>query len=231
MKILTVEQGSVDWIWARCGIPTASEFDNLVTSDFSLRKGETPNTYLAKKIAEAWGGPLPSFSAQATEQGTLLEPEGKRWYEMEYEKEITPVGFITTDNGLVGCSPDGLIGDKLGIEIKSPNADTHVKYLLAGKVPDQYLPQVHGSMYVTGFVQWKFLCYRRHFPPLVITVDRDDRIITMIDAAVNSFLDKFDAAMKRMEEINGAPRPKLFKPQFGATSETKPEPKNPDVPH
>lgn len=46
------EQKSVDWMMARAGKPTTSEFDQLVTTDFEMRKGQMPASYLAKKLAE-----------------------------------------------------------------------------------------------------------------------------------------------------------------------------------
>ncbi len=205
-------QNSVEWLWARCGVVTASEMDNLVTDKFNIRNGEMVNSYLARKVAEAWSGPLPSFTAFSAEQGSMTEGEANRAYTMETGQEITPVGFITMDDGRVGCSPDGMLGDDCGIEIKSPNADTHVKYLLNGELPPQYAPQVQGSMYVTGFASWKFMSYRRHFPPLILTVRRDAKAQEAISKAIESFLVTFENAMIKMESIDGAPRPKLVRP-------------------
>lgn len=215
-------QNSVEWIWARCGVVTASELDNIVTGLFKVRTGEMVNSYLARKVAETWSGPLPSFGAFSAEQGSMLEGEANRAYTMETGQEITTVGFITTDDGRVGCSPDGLIGDDCGIEIKSPNADTHVKYLLNGELPPQYAPQVQGSMYVTGYDHWKFMSYRRHFPPLILTVKRDEEAQEAIAKAIAVFLTSLDSAMIEMERINGAPRPKLVRPQY----EPQPKPES-----
>jgi hypothetical protein len=85
----------------------------------------------------------------------------------------------------------------------------HFKTLLSGKIPDQYLPQVHFSLYVSGFEQWKFISYKRHAPQFVITVDRDPEIMEKIHDALMPFLDKLDAAMSRLTEINGGPPPRL----------------------
>jgi Na+/alanine symporter len=63
MKIHEAGQGSVEWMQARSGIPTASEFDALVTPKWKVKTGDGPKTYLAKKLAEWWlGGPLASFN-------------------------------------------------------------------------------------------------------------------------------------------------------------------------
>lgn len=219
MKIIPVEQGSVEWHMARAGIPTASEFDKLLTPEFEIRKGDMPKSYLAKKVAEAWiGGPILGFSGFGMEQGQMLEPEARSRIAFEYEMEIDTVGFITTDDGRIGCSPDGLIGDDCGVEIKCPNIDTHVGYLLKGGLPKDYAAQVHGSMYVTGRKEWKFVSYRRRLPALVLTIERNEEIQEQINTALNNFLRAFDTAMARLEEINGGPPkrpcvPKTVTPQ------------------
>lgn len=199
-------QGSVEWMIARSGIPTASEFDQIVTADGELRKGEMPRSYLAKKLAEWWqGGPLLGFNVFDADQGRILEEEAKPWYTLETGQEITNVGFITTDDGRIGSSPDGLLGQNCGIEFKCPRPETHVKYLLDGSLPRDYSPQVYGSLYVTGFESWKFVAYRRHFPPLIIRVERDPKIIESISESLAIWLAKFDSAKQRLIEINGGP--------------------------
>lgn len=199
------QQNSLQWLQARCGIPTASEFDCLVTPEFKVRTGDMPKSFLARKIAESWQGyPLPGFQVLDMELGKVLEDEAIPFYELEFSEKVDRVGFVTTDDGKVGCSPDGLIAEG-GIEIKCPRADTHVGYLLKSELPKDYAAQVHGSMYVTGAPWWKFMSYRRGFPPLVLTVFRDEKIQEQLRIALSLFLTDFDAAIKRLEEMNGGP--------------------------
>lgn len=210
------QQHSLEWLQARAGIPTASEFDRLLTPKFEIRKGEMPKSYLAAKVAEAWTGmstddsPSFGFSSFAMDQGNILEDEAIPWYELEFAETVERVGFVTTDDKLAGCSPDGLIAEG-GIEIKCPALHTHVGYLLAGELPKDYACQVHGSMYVTGAPWWKFLSYRRRLPPLIMTIFRDDEIQKQIAAALSEFQTQFKAAMERMEQINGGPPPRVNK--------------------
>ena len=209
MKLHSAQQGSLDWLKARAGIPTASEFDNLVTPEFKIRTGQTPATYLALKVAEAWlGGPLADFKSFDMEQGNILEDEAIPWYELEFGQKIQRVGLITTDDGRVGCSPDGLIGEDNGIEIKCPAAQTHVRYLLEGVLPKDYAAQVHGAMWVTGYPRWTFLSYRRGFPALVLTVEREEGFQQRLTEALRKFLADFDEAIAKLVEINGGPPPR-----------------------
>lgn len=196
-----VEQGTLNWLRLHIGKATASELHQLLTPQFELRTGEMPKTYLAKKVAEAWRGePLPAFGSWQTEQGLIREEEAIPWYELEYGVELERVGFIEHDGGMCGCSPDALIGEDSGIEIKSPEAHTHVKYLLNGVLPPEYATQVHGSMYVTGRSEWRFMSYRRKFPPFIIITKRDEEIMGKIEKAIDRFTSSLRAAMETLKE-------------------------------
>ncbi len=208
MKIHDCQQGTLEWTKLHFGIPTASGLDNLLTPEFELRKGELPKTYVYKKVAEKLQGrPLIDLSASSfmLEQGMIVEEEARPWYELEYEKHVRQVGFITTDDGKFGCSPDGIIEGQsscdFGIEIKSPAAHTHVKYLVNGVLPKEYAVQVLSSMFVTGFRKWIFVSYRRGFPALVLEIQRDEKAMSMIRAAINQFHADFDRAMERISNI------------------------------
>lgn len=213
MKIHEVEQGSVDWEILRSGKVTASEMDALITPLGAIRKGEMPKTYLAGKLAERWiGGPLPSlYEIFDIEQGRLLEERARPAFTLHTGIEVDTVGFIETDDGNAGCSPDALIGRTSGVEIKCPRLETHIGYLLAGELPRQYVAQVQGSMFVTGFERWHFFSYRHSFPPLHVVVERDEKFQEALGEAIETFTEKLGVAWARLVELNGGP-PKRSKP-------------------
>ncbi len=225
MKIHSVEQNSLEWTKLHFGIPTSSGLDNLITPEFALRKGELPKTYVYKKVAEKLQGrPLIDLSVSSfmLEQGMIIEEEARPWYALEYDKKIKQVGFIAADDGRFGCSPDGLIqteysvgetigargyafvdgiGYDCGLEIKSPAAHTHVKYLCMGVLPKEYVCQVYGSMFATGFKKWIFVSYRRGLPALVLEIPRDEKAMAAIALAIDSFHTEFDRAYNRIQNI------------------------------
>ena len=209
-RYLDVQQGEQEWLDARMGIPTASEFGNLVTPTWKVRKGEMVETYLAKKLAERWfGRPLAAWYGGMMEQGSIMESEARPWYAFTHGVKVEPCGFFTTDDGSAGASPDGLFGEPEnvaedgGIEIKCPEWHTHIKWLLAGGLPAQHAAQVQGTLYVVGCDHWRFLSYCRDLPPLVVDVPRDPQAQEAIAEALAAFNERLAAGYERMCEING----------------------------
>lgn len=225
MKIHHVEQNSVDWAILRSGKVTASEMDNLVTPLAKVKTGEGPRSYLLKKLAEAWlGGPLPSLNIWDMEQGHILEEFARPAFALETGLEVSTVGFITTEDERVGCSPDGLIGENAGIEIKCPRIETHLGYVLDGILPKDYVAQVQASLFVTGFKRWYFYSFCRRMPSLILEVVPDEAMQEAIGQAVEGFLARLDDALTALTKLNGGVRP-AERPKFAPTSE---EPKPPN---
>ncbi len=215
MKIHTsFEQNSVEWLSARAGVVTASEADALVSPKWEVRKGKGLETYLAQKVAEKWtGGPISNAMTLDMDFGKILEEEAIPWLAFEYDWKIERPALITDDAKTIGCSPDGWLSHGVGVEIKCPAAQNHVKYLLANAVPDDYAAQIQFSMFVTGAQEWRFVSYRRGFPNLVLPVERDEDAQTAISIALAAFLPRLDAAFARLVELNSgeAPRPNPFR--------------------
>ena len=204
MKIHEVEQGTPEWLQARVGVVTASEFANLVTPAWKARTGEMVASYLARKLAERWRrAPLAGWSSGPMEQGSLREDEAIPYFECKTGRKVNRVGFITTDDGRWGCSPDGLLAVNTGIEVKCPEPQTQVKYLLTGELPDQYKAQVQGSMLVTGAASWTFFSFCRGFPDLILTIERDASAIDALAKALESFCGHLDDGYARLVELYG----------------------------
>jgi hypothetical protein len=228
------------WIAARTGCLTASEFDRFVDLSGKLRSGEMPKTYMAEKLFERWTGRQKpgEFFNIAVNNGIIVESKAALFAEMKYSLEIQHVGFVSNDDGTVGASPDGLIGfanlskteptsygdgAKLeswsGIEIKSPALYTHIKYLMDGKLPNDYVCQVNGSMFVTGCQTWHFLsyplaCYLDGFQPLHLVIERDEEWQKNFTESLAKFQEKFNAEWDKLVDANGGlPTQKTIRPE------------------
>jgi predicted phage-related endonuclease len=132
-------------------------------------------------------------------RGVELEPEARELFEFNTGIEVTQVGICRHDSGLFSCSPDGLIGDFSGLEIKCPSMAVHVEYLLGGKVPADYYQQVHGSMLVTGRKEWFFMSYYPGLKPFIFKEKIDVEFCEKLEAELMAFCADL---MKTVEAIS-----------------------------
>ncbi len=147
-----LEQGTDEWLQARCGLVTASELHKILTSTGQWSNSETCNSLLRKLAAERITNAVEYTGANRNMQrGTLLEPFARALYN-EQIAPVTEVGFMTRDDWgfRAGYSPDGLVGEDGLIEIKSPLAQTHLDTVFKDKVPTQYKAQVQMGLRITG---------------------------------------------------------------------------------
>jgi len=202
-----ISQGSLEWMLLRSGKVTASEMDALISPLGKIRDGDGVETYLCQKLVELWtGGPLPQLQGIFdVEQGQLLEERARPAFTIHTGLEVTTAAFIETDDGRAGCSPDAMVGETAGVEIKCPTMPKHVAYLRAGRLPKDYVAQVQGSLFVTGFTTWHFFSYNRAFPPLHLVIERDEKFQTALEVAVEDFIGALEFGMNRLEELNGGP--------------------------
>jgi len=187
MLVLDVEQLSPAWFAARCGIPTASNFDKIVTT-----KGESSTQY--KKYLYQLAGELVAGSKEETYQnaamtrGIELEGEARELYELVTDNAVDEVGICyANEDKKFSCSPDGLVGEDGTLEIKCPLMATHVEYLLKGKLPTKYLQQVQGQLFVTNKKWCDFVSYYPGLRPLIVRVSRDEVFISKLETALTNF--------------------------------------------
>jgi len=193
VQILRMKQGSADWHAARLGIPTASNFERILTPA-KLERSTQARTYLYELLSE-WITGLPHGAETATtfmQRGTQLEPQAASWYEYEYGVDTEEVGIVLSDDGMVGCSPDRLVGDEGGLEIKCPSASVHVRYLVEGL--KGYTSQVQGALWLTGRKWWDLVAWHPELPAVVVRHQRDERYIAALDAAMREFVQELQEA-------------------------------------
>ena len=194
---LDCEQGSEEWLQARLGIPTATCFENIVTA--TGKKSSAQIKYMAELIEESIIGLQDeSFKSRFMERGNQLEPLARSAYEFITGNAVTQVGGVYLDeNKEVMVSPDGLIPElKKGLEIKCPKMSTHIRYLLEGGVPSEYIIQVQANLWVTGYDTWDFVSYCPEYqkqPLYIFTAHRDQALMTAFNKLIPQFLNTLRA--------------------------------------
>jgi hypothetical protein len=183
MRIIECEQGTPEWLQARLGIPSASSYSKLVTT--TGKSSAQAEAYINQLVAERiTGEPTIFHVTEPMTRGIELEPEARFRYEMETGNLVIQVGFLMHDTLQAGASPDGLVGENGGLEIKCPSAHTHVEYLRDGDLPIKYFQQVQGCLWISGRDWWDFMSYHPKMEPLIVRVFRDEEFIKALECAV-----------------------------------------------
>ena len=199
---LNMEQGSQEWHEKRLGIPTASQFDRILTPN-KLTLSKSADKYMRELVAEyILGEPNDNFVSEPMQRGIDLELEAVKCYEFKQDVDTEKVGLCLRDDGLVGCSPDRLVGVGGGLEIKTPMAPTHIGYLIEPEsLVEEYKGQVQGALYITDAGHWDMLSYNPKMQEVIIRVYRDEKYITALDEALDGFLERLGLAKDKLKAL------------------------------
>lgn len=203
MIILDCAQGGPEWLDARLGIPTASCFDKII-QPVKLQPAKA-TAYRNQLLAE-WllKRPLDAFSSYWMERGTEIEPEARAYYAEWYEP-VREVGLILRDDRQVGGSPDGLVGDDGGLEVKCPKPETMVGYLLdPASLAAEYRHQIQGNLYISGREWWDILAYHPEMEDVRVRVVRDEAYLEALDKALEVFVTDLNEAKLKLQEPRDA---------------------------
>jgi len=220
MIVVPCEQGTDDWRRARMGMPTASQFDRILTP----RKRQLAAGRFAyrNELLTEWyfGEPVDAPTTQFMGRGTELEPEALARYEFEFSCDVQRVGFITSDDARYGCSPDGLVDGTNGLEIKSYGAVHHIGLLLDPD-DDAHACQVQGSMLITGGKYWVLMRYHPSLPPAYVRAVRDEGFIAALSSAIDQFCDELAESKERLLAMGVKPQQQKPRDKPSAGSENQ----------
>jgi len=159
MIIHDVVQGTPEWHALRAGKMTASHAQEIGNA------GKGLGTYVYKTLAAKHSTAEPeSFTNEHMQRGNELEAQARAMYELENNVSVEEVGFIEHDEHS-GASPDGLIADDGGLEIKCHDDVKHFKIIVNGEkeLDSKYLWQIQMNLFVTGRKWWDYVAYNPNF--------------------------------------------------------------------
>jgi hypothetical protein len=230
-RISNVEQGTIEWFLLRSGVLTASRMDK-VCSPVKMQYATTgADTLINQLMAEVFlpGAPemVGAFTSRAMENGTETESEAREYLGFITELNIQEVGFIKSECGRFGCSPDGLIVNKDGeyvggLELKCPLPHTHIGYMrYPADLLKKYKIQVHASLLVSGLKNWKLMSYFPGLDPVIIDVVPDETTDKLRDV-LEIFWKNWNTAKQLLEEkgidFNPVRKPQP-EPQYGISED------------
>lgn len=201
------EQNSPEWLQARIGLCTASNFATIMASGKDGGDSKTRTKLLYQMAGEILcGEPAETYSNASMQRGSDMEAEAREHYARTNFAEIRRVGFVrrTLPTGrLVGCSPDALVGDDGVLEIKTMKPELLIELALRGAAgfPTQHRHQCQGALWVTGRQWCDLLIFYRGMPVAPkFRIDRSDAHIKEISDAVEIF----DYELRRLVEKIGS---------------------------
>ena len=184
-----LEQGSPEWLDARCGILTASQIGKLITATGKLASNDTSRGLIETLLAERISGHVDYIHPSADMQrGTLDEPYARDLY-AEHHAPVHEIGFAVREiNGhKLGGSPDGLVDTTGGIEIKSRRPKTHIRTIITDTVPAENMAQIQALMLIFDRPWWDYVSYAGGFPLYVKRVHADKQWHALIIDALDAF--------------------------------------------
>jgi hypothetical protein len=210
MKLIDCAQGSREWFQSRAGRVTASEVAKTVSflkrGDKKGEETQARSDYKAQIITEILTGEpvMDGYLSRFMEWGTSNEDGARTAYEVERSVLTDRVGFaIHPTIERAGSSPDGLLGDDGMIEIKCPKTETHLRYILADVVPEDYKPQMYWNMVCCERAWADFVSFDPRLPDVlqlfIKRLPRDEQKIVELEAGVRVFLAEVDQTIAALK--------------------------------
>lgn len=187
---------------------SAAEKKNSPTILETASNDESRGLTAALVAERIYGFTDPTFVSIDMNRGVFDEPFARDAYARHMGVEVQEVGFITEDKWgfKIGLSPDGLVGDDGGVEIKSRRTKGQVLTGVAGMVPFDHIAQIQCSLLVTGRQWWDYVSFAGGTHLFIRRVYPDANWQTAIVNAVRTFeVNAAEMAATYMENVAAMP--------------------------
>ena len=209
-------QGGPEWKAARCGLITASRISDVLSfnqpsaavakeNGFKLvreavaaglkgaESGEREG-YRMELVAERLTGQVDDsvFQTKWLREGTEQEPYARAAYEVATGNYLDQHSFVLHPEwDFTGASPDGICG-RGGVQIKCPKSTTHLKWMDAGIVPPEHVPQMMWEIECfeldwLDFVSYDARMLDEDLQLFIVRLHRDEETLKTYREAVDMF--------------------------------------------
>ena len=207
-----IDQLSAEWFTARTGRVTASNVAKALsrlTRKSGIKNVGDPTAecdrYRIQVIAETLTGvPVENYVSPAMDNGRELEPVAVAEYEFQTGLEAEKTGlWVHPVIDRFAASPDRLVGAEGVLEVKCPLPTTHIEYLIAGIMPEEYVDQVQSELACTERLWADFVSFCPLMPAdlklFKVRVSRDEERIRQIEEGVVTFLEEVVQGIKKLK--------------------------------
>lgn len=194
-------QGDEQWLAERAGKVSASNFSKIFTSTGAKTNGETRKSYLYQVAGERISKtPEETFKSEWMIRGNELEADARFSFEQSTGLFVAQTGMVLLDEREeISCSPDGLIEENSGLELKCPKISTHIGYIESNKLPSAYKQQVMGCMWICRRDTWHFMSYHPSIKPFLFVAERDEKYLKLLEEAVEEFNAEVNELVARLQ--------------------------------
>ncbi len=187
-----MEQRTQEWHQARTKKVTSSRFKDIL---YGSEKSWNSYMELLDNYSEENKIPI---HAKSIKWGIEKEDRAKAYIKLIHNVDVRDVGFLLHPKyDFIGCSPDGSIcvEDKPDtfLEIKCPfDQQEHMQVVHSKKMPNKYMPQVQGAMWVTGGDHYLFVSFDPRQKGVEnklvsVSVKRDDLFVKKLEKRILEF--------------------------------------------
>ena len=212
MREVCKTQKTKEWFDARCGIVTGSAVSRtmafLKRASGEKKAGDSSadrDNYMMEIASEILTGqPVEHYVTPYMDDGAEREPVARAEYMFTVDDSLEQTGFVlhpTMDR--FGSSPDGYTVNGV-LEMKCPQAKTHLAHVQAGIVPPEYIDQLDSEI----------LCCEKEwgdfysFAPMIMVPEmrafrvrryRDEVRFKQIEEAVSRFNEEVLQLIERLQ--------------------------------
>ena len=165
----------------------------------------TRKTLLVEMLREQLTATSKSFNpTAAVQKGIDDEPEAESYCALVlgYDLHSTDTFIEKEGDSFCAVSPDGLVGDDGGIEIKNLSEENHLRVIIDDEPDKKHIWQMKWLMYVTGRQWCTYIGYCKELPEpanfYFKRYERCEKDMQEIGKQVKDFKAKFDEALSKL---------------------------------
>lgn len=183
-------QRSPEWVQQHTGRVGASQLGRWLSVSKKDGKPLKARQDLEKEIAfaKAFNQPFSTYTTSAMQAGIDNEGFVRDQYSSQMGVVVTEAGAFYNDYFI--ASPDGLIGDDGGLEIKWLQDTNWAEVVLSNSPLSEHYLQIQGNLYASGRTWWDYIAASANTGRfVVIRVERDEKLIAEIAESVKAVAD------------------------------------------
>lgn len=132
-----------------------------------MANGKGLDTYVKELLADYYSeGEKEIYTNADIQRGIDLEPLARELYSIKTGNDVIEVGGYEYDK-YTFVSPDGLVGDDGGVEIKCHSDKVFVELLLHEVIDPKYIAQIQMNLFCTGRKWWDYIGYNQNIKPYI----------------------------------------------------------------